>query len=64
VLQHIEDVIQLFWDTYGDIQHEKDAMDGWVTDNKAKNNSSGKDDDGDHLVTAHNFLYHNQSSSV
>ena len=28
VLQHIEDVIQLFWDTYGDIQCEKDAMDG------------------------------------
>ena len=28
VQQHIEDVIQLFWDTYGDIQCEKDAMDG------------------------------------
>ncbi len=64
VLQHIEDVIQLFWDTYSDIQCEKDAMDGWVTNSEAKNNSSGEDDDGDHLVTAHNFLYHNQSSSV
>ena len=61
VLQHIEDVIQLFWDTYGNIQCEKDAM---VTNSKAENNSSGEDDDGDHLVTAHNFLYHNQSSSV
>ena len=39
-------------------------MDGWVTNSEAKNNSSGEDDDGDHLATAHNFLYHNQSSSV
>ena len=66
VPQDIEDLIQLYRESYGDMEHKRDTEEGWSMDSDAidNNSSGGEDNDGDnHTTREHALLYGTQPST-